>query len=79
MKNKLIAALAAGGCLLGFQVSALAQSLAEHPPFAAPAPAYRPAPGARLYDFYGRQAACNGTYVPASDTCYPFDFQGPYH
>jgi hypothetical protein len=76
MKAKLIAALAAGGCLLGFQASALAQDLAEHPPFAAQA--YRSAPGAGFYDFY-RSPGCYGTYDPFNDTCYPPGFQGPTH
>ena len=71
MKKKMIAAVAAGWCLLGFQAMALAQDLAEHPPFAPPARG--------LYNFYGQPGACNGTYDPYSDVCYPLDFQGPSH
>lgn len=74
---KLIAALAASGCLLGLQATALAQDLAEHPPFAAPRGAYPP--GAGLYNSYSLSARCNGTYNPYNDTCYPADFRGPWH
>jgi len=76
MKTKLIAALAAGGCLFGFQVSALAQDLAEHPPFAAPSPAYG---SGGLYNFYEPSGLCYGTYDPYNDNCYPPDFRGPWH
>jgi hypothetical protein len=79
MRTKLIAALAAGGCLLGLQATALAQDLAEHPPFATPSGHYRSATGARLYNYYGPSVQCDGNYNPYNDTCYPFGFQGPWH
>lgn len=79
MKNKLIAAVAAAGCLLGFQASALAQDLAEHPPLAIPSYGYPSGPGTGVYNSYGRTARCNGTYDVYNDTCYPADFQGPSH
>lgn len=86
MRNKVIAALAAAGCLLGFQASALAQDLAEHPPFVTtPNYGYRSGPGVGLYNYsgpynYSRPSMpCDGTYDPYSDICYPFDFHGPTH
>jgi hypothetical protein len=76
MKNGLIVAVAAAGCILGFQVSALAQDLAEHPPFAAPS---GPSVAGTVYNFYGPSAQCYGTYDPYNGNCYPPDFQGPWH
>ena len=69
MRMKLIAALAAGGSLLGMQGSALAQNRVPYTPRA-------PAHERALYNYYPR---CNGTFDPYSDTCYPAGFQGPWH
>jgi hypothetical protein len=82
MRTKLIAAIVAGGCLLGLQVSAFAEDTAAHSHGAVTsrtASHVRARPAPQYYDQYGRydpqrrNSRCDGTFDSSSGVCYPLD------
>jgi hypothetical protein len=81
MHAKLMAALVAGGCLLGLQASAHAQAVSAYPqswmgPTDQSSPTAQQRTAARRF---GLGTHCDGNYDPYSDRCYPDDILIPSH
>lgn len=77
MRRTLIAVTIASACLVGYQASAFAQDLAEHP--LAVYPHARTYYGQNLYDRYGAYYNQYGVFDPYNGQYYPPDFQPAWH
>ncbi|HEY1983409.1 MAG TPA: hypothetical protein VGH13_25275 [Xanthobacteraceae bacterium] len=91
MRTTLIAAIAAGGCVLAFQTAALAQAVSAYPQSwtgsaeQSTGKAQRRTAAGYFDQYSGNSnrpqasAHCDGNYDPYNDTCYSADIHTPSH